>query len=178
MHRKFHVATSAVFFSKYWVPRYPELVWLEFKRKPELTYALGRVGCSLKIPANKRWKWLLRWALWKSLPRRKKKKAAARKKDILRRMSKSRSKTHLPNFESKKWGFHVRSRIEKLLYPANLHGKSFEPTSGCLLSKGLVTFPALYPALYGSRDHSNSPDGCHQHVQHVKEHKAEGQKST
>lgn len=108
----------------------------------------------------------------------KKKKAAARKKDILHRMIKSISKTHLPNFENRKWGFHVKSRIEKLLYPATLHGMSFELASGCLVSKGLVTFPALYPALYRSQDHSNSPAGCHQHVQYVKQHKAEGQKST
>lgn len=92
----------------------------------------------------------LRWAFCKWLPRRKN-KAAARKKDILHRMSKSRSKTHLANFENKNWGFHVKSRIEKLLYPAILHGKSIELASGCLVSKGLVTFPALYPLFIGLR---------------------------
>lgn len=48
----------------------------------------------------------------------------------------------------------------------------------CLVSKRLVTFPALYPALYRSQDHSNSPAGCHQHMQYVNQHKTEGQRST
>lgn len=177
MHRKLYVATSAVFFSKNWVPRQPQLAWVEFKRKPGFTYALGRVGCSLKTPATKRWKWLLRWALCKWPPRRKN-KAAARKSAIPHRMSKSKSKTHLPNFGNSKWGFHGKSRIEKLLYSAILHGKPFELASRCLVSKALVTFAAFHALLYGFQDHSHSPAGCHQHVNYVNQHKAEGQKST
>lgn len=150
MHRKLYVATSAVFFSKDWVPRQPQLAWVEFKRKPGFTCALGRVGCSLKTPATKRWKWLLRWALCKWPPRRKN-KAAARKSAIPHRMSKSKSKTHLSNFGNSKWGFHGEPRIEKLLYSAILHGKPFELASRCLVSKALVTFAAFHAPLSGSQ---------------------------
>lgn len=171
MHRKLYVATSAVFFSTS-VLLSTQIPSAGMGGTHEKTW----IDLSLRLQ-QLRGENYLRWALCKWLPRRKN-KAAARKQDILHRRSKSRSKTHLPNFENKNWGFQVKSRIEKLLYPAILHGKSIELASGCLVSKGLVTFPALYPALYRSQDHSNSPAGCHQHVQYVKQHKAEGQKST